>query len=65
MTLREHRQSKLNETLQTVAERAGVSYSLLSLIERGAPFGYRHRDKIARGYKLTVKQLERLWGTAK
>jgi len=44
-------------TIQAIADRLGVSRTLVSLILAGQRKGYRHRPKIARALGLSVKEL--------
>jgi len=61
-SLREHRRNILQAPLKDVANRAGISISLLSLIERGVPFAPWKIKNLARGYRLSVSDIERLVG---
>jgi len=60
MTLKEHRLEVLGEPLKTVAARAGVHLSLLSMIERGLHVSKLRRNDIAKGYKLSIDDFKRL-----
>ena len=52
-----HRLLDQGITIQDIADRAGVSRTLVSLILKGERKGYRHRAKIARALGLSVDEL--------
>lgn len=52
-----HRLLDLGLTIQAIADRIGVSRTLVSLILKGERKGYSHRAKIARALGWTVAEL--------
>ncbi len=55
--LRKHRETTLFESLAVVADRAGVTSTTISMIERGHHVPRKiNFKKLAAGYKLTVKR---------
>ena len=52
-----HRLLDQGITIQDIADRAGVSRTLVSLILKGERKGYRHRAKIARALGISVEEL--------
>lgn len=52
-----HRLLDQRLTIQEIADRVGVSRTLVSLIFKGERKGYKHRPKIARLLGMSVEQL--------
>jgi transcriptional regulator with XRE-family HTH domain len=61
--LRKYRRNVLFESVGDVAARAGVTASMIYQIELGDKRpGPRSYPKIARGYKLSIEQLQEMYG---
>jgi transcriptional regulator with XRE-family HTH domain len=60
MTLREHRVNIIRESIPQVADRASVSTSTISMLERGASPKPSMFKKIAKGYRLSLDRFEQL-----
>ena len=60
MTLREHRINIIRESIPQVANRADVSTSTISMLERGASPKPSMFKKIAKGYRLPLEKFEAL-----
>lgn len=52
-----HRLLDQRLTIQAIADRVGVSRTMVSLILKGERKGYKHRAKIARMMGLSVEEL--------
>jgi len=64
-SLREHRRKVLREPLRAVAKRAKSSIASLSYLERGLPPEPWRINALARGYKLSIPDFERLVGASR